>query len=57
MNCGKIPENLIDSELFGHDKGAFSGALRTKHGRFERAYGGVFQYINTELSDLVASLF
>jgi len=40
VNCGAIPENLIDSELFGHDKGAFTGALHTKHGRFERANGG-----------------
>jgi len=40
VNCGAIPESLIDSELFGHEKGAFSGAVSQKPGRFERAQGG-----------------
>jgi len=40
VNCGAIPENLVDSELFGHEKGAFTGALSLKRGRFERANGG-----------------
>jgi len=40
VNCGAIPENLVDSELFGHEKGAFTGALTRKRGRFERAHGG-----------------
>jgi hydrogenase-4 transcriptional activator len=40
VNCGAIPENLIDSELFGHEKGAFTGATGEKRGRFERANGG-----------------
>ncbi|MBN1851055.1 MAG: sigma-54-dependent Fis family transcriptional regulator [Deltaproteobacteria bacterium] len=40
VNCGAIPENLMDSELFGHEKGAFTGALAKKRGRFERAHGG-----------------
>jgi transcriptional regulator with GAF, ATPase, and Fis domain len=40
VNCGAIPETLIDSELFGHEKGAFTGALSQKRGRFERANGG-----------------
>jgi transcriptional regulator with GAF, ATPase, and Fis domain len=40
VNCGAIPETLIDSELFGHEKGAFTGALAQKRGRFERADGG-----------------
>ncbi len=40
VNCGAIPDTLIDSELFGHEKGAFTGALSQKRGRFERANGG-----------------
>jgi transcriptional regulator with GAF, ATPase, and Fis domain len=40
VNCGAIPESLIDSELFGHEKGAFTGAFSQKRGRFERAHGG-----------------
>ena len=40
VNCGAIPEQLVDSELFGHEKGAFTGAAAMKRGRFERADGG-----------------
>ena len=40
MQCGAIPETLLDSELFGHEKGAFTGASERKRGRFERAHGG-----------------
>jgi len=40
VNCGAIPDSLLDSELFGHEKGAFTGALSRKRGRFERASGG-----------------
>lgn len=40
LNCGGIPESLIDSELFGHEKGAFTGAFERSAGRFERADGG-----------------
>ncbi|MCP4118509.1 MAG: AAA family ATPase [Desulfobacteraceae bacterium] len=40
VNCGAIPESLMDSELFGHEKGAFTGALGKKRGRFERADKG-----------------
>jgi transcriptional regulator with GAF, ATPase, and Fis domain len=40
VNCGAIPETLIDSELFGHEKGAFTGAISQKRGCFERADGG-----------------
>ena len=40
VNCGAIPENLIESELFGHEKGSFTGAIHTKVGKFEQAHGG-----------------
>lgn len=40
VNCGAIPENLLESELFGHMKGSFTGAIQSKMGRFEMANGG-----------------
>ncbi len=40
VNCGAIPTELVDSELFGHEKGSFTGALNTRRGWFERADGG-----------------
>jgi psp operon transcriptional activator len=40
MNCAALPENLIEAELFGHEAGSFTGAVKTRHGRFEESDGG-----------------
>src|SRR5262249_20351239 len=40
FDCGAVPDNLIESELFGHEKGSFTGAIMTRQGLFEMAHGG-----------------
>ncbi len=54
VNCGALPENLLESELFGHQKGAFTGAIENKPGRFRLAHNGTL-YL-TEIGDLPLTL-
>jgi DNA-binding NtrC family response regulator len=54
VNCPAIPDNLIESEFFGHEKGAFTGALNKREGRFELAHGGTI--LLDEISEIAPSI-
>ncbi len=54
VNCAAVPENLIESEFFGHEKGSFTGAMNKREGRFELAHGGTI--LLDEISEISPSV-
>jgi DNA-binding NtrC family response regulator len=54
VNCAAVPENLIESEFFGHERGAFTGAMNKREGRFELAHGGTI--LLDEISEISSNL-